>query len=99
MSTSTCVIIEEEKANSKSRGGSRKKGKGKAKAGDDGVAGGIDGRAGPRSENVVLQQCEYSFQPHTSSSFPLPPRRCRCSYTAQPTRFIAIFLITIDRRT
>ncbi|KAH8099975.1 hypothetical protein BXZ70DRAFT_197169 [Cristinia sonorae] len=50
----------EEKANSKSRGGgggSRKKGKGKAKAEDcPGGPGGLDGRAGPRSENVVLQQ-------------------------------------------
>ncbi|THH27366.1 hypothetical protein EUX98_g6823, partial [Antrodiella citrinella] len=48
------AAAEEEKASFKSRGSSRKKGKGKA-AKDDGPAA-LDGRAGPRSENVVLQQ-------------------------------------------
>ncbi|TCD65145.1 hypothetical protein EIP91_003038 [Steccherinum ochraceum] len=53
------AAMDEEKAGSRSRGGggSRKKGKGKAKAGEDmGGSAGIDGRAGPRSENVVLSQ-------------------------------------------
>jgi hypothetical protein len=66
--------LREEEANSansgegdsKGRGGRPKRGKGKGKSEADGEK--IDGRAGPRSENVVLSRSKFLAAPFFLSS-------------------------------